>query len=115
MILVIPANTYSADKILKKYYVIKWKADWCVPCQKWNKEEKKKLIDKGVSVVEIDIDKHPDLVKKYNVTTIPQFWIASKKPTAVYSNHKYIGGKNTASFLEERIKVLDKQLNGKDK
>lgn len=70
------------------YYIIKWTSKNCVPCIQWDKIEKKQ-IEKKVKIVDIDIDKNPELAKLYNIDSIPRFWICRKKDRIVVS--KYTG------------------------
>jgi thiol-disulfide isomerase/thioredoxin len=81
-------TTRSEEKINKDYYVIKWTASWCAPCKIWDNKERKKLTNK-IKVIDIDIDKYPDVRDKYQISSIPQFWICQSKDKVV--DKKYIG------------------------
>ena len=52
--------------------VLVFTAKWCPACPA-AKPGIAQLIEKGVNVVVIDCDERPDLVSKYNVTSIPLF------------------------------------------
>jgi len=61
--------------------VLAFTASWCAPCQR----AKPALIQvqaAGVEVEIIDIDDHPDLAKKYGVTSVPTFivYVCGKAP-----------------------------------
>lgn len=61
--------------------VLAFTASWCAPCQR----AKPALIQiqaTGVEVEIIDIDDHPDLAKKYGVTSVPTFivYVCGKTP-----------------------------------
>jgi len=61
--------------------VLAFTASWCAPCQR----AKPALIQiqaAGVDVEIIDIDDHPDLAKKYSVTSVPTFivYVCGKSP-----------------------------------
>jgi len=61
--------------------VLAFTASWCAPCQR----AKPALIQvqaAGVEVEIIDIDDHPDLAKKYGVTSVPTFivYVSGKAP-----------------------------------
>ena len=55
-----------------EWYVTKITASWCGPCQQWNREERDKLKDAGFKVIDVASS------GKYQVTTIPRFWIRLK-------------------------------------
>ena len=60
-----------------KFFVF-FTAKWCVSCQKMKKElgDQDALI--GYRVVLVDIDKYPQLAKKYNIKCVPTYIILDK-------------------------------------
>ncbi len=50
--------------------VLKFYADWCVPCKTLSKKLES-LSDIDQNVLEISIDKHPDIASQYKVMGIP--------------------------------------------
>lgn len=47
-----------------------FKADWCEPCRDY--EVTLKIAEtKGIKIRRIDIDEHPELMRKYNIRVIP--------------------------------------------
>lgn len=61
--------------------VLAFTASWCAPCQR----AKPALIQiqaAGVDVEIIDIDSHPDLARKYAITSVPTFivYVCGKAP-----------------------------------
>lgn len=47
-----------------------FKADWCKPCRDY--EVTLKIAEaKGIKIRRIDIDEHPELMKKHNIRVIP--------------------------------------------
>ena len=62
----------TSPKPIVKFQLLVFTATWCTVCQ-----EQKPIVadieDTGVKVVRIDIDEHPDLAAKYNVTAVPTY------------------------------------------
>ena len=52
--------------------VLFFSATWCQPCQE-AKPRVEELRKQGMKVTEIDIDKNPELVRKYRITQVPTF------------------------------------------
>ncbi|MCA8990849.1 MAG: thioredoxin family protein [Planctomycetaceae bacterium] len=54
--------------------VVKFGADWCPPCRAMHHElaQLKGRHLAGVSIVEIDVDKKPELARHYGVSSIPR-------------------------------------------
>jgi thiol:disulfide interchange protein len=68
----------SANKPAFVYFT----ASWCVPCQSMKSTT---WADRGVDAalrdyvpVKVDVDEHPDLAQKYNVTAMPTFLVTDK-------------------------------------
>lgn len=95
IILLIPSNCIAQD-----FYIVKWTASWCGPCQQWNRNERNNVKAK---VVDIDIDKRPDLVQKYKITSVPQFYVCGSKDLNV---HKKFTGYTSAETIMDSIKKL---------
>ncbi len=55
--------------------VLKFGAEWCRPCQKIKPEiQKWATLNKGkLTFYDVDTDKAPEIVEKYNITSIPVF------------------------------------------
>ena len=49
-------------------------ATWCVPCQQ-AQPALKRIEEAGFEVTHIDIDRQPELAKRYGVTSVPTFFI----------------------------------------
>lgn len=88
----------SEDLILDKeifdqYYIVYWTASWCSVCEKWSKMEKQKLIDAGIKITEIDIDKQKSVSRLYKMDNVsmPSFWIVRKRDRTLTDDDKYIG------------------------
>jgi len=54
--------------------VLVFSASWCEPCQR-DKVVLVQVEAMGVEVQVIDIDKRPDLARKYGVTSVPTYFI----------------------------------------
>ena len=52
--------------------VLFFSATWCKPCQE-AKSRVEELRKQGVKVTEIDIDKNPELARKYRIQQVPTF------------------------------------------
>lgn len=107
----------SLDQVdLSKYYILKWTATWCGPCKQWDKNEEDKLKKAGIETRKIyEKDRKADF-KKFNIGSMPTFWICTKEDTKFYKGYQYEGynakkNVNTADFLIKEIKRLDRSLN----
>lgn len=89
------------------YYVVKWTASWCGPCKSWDKNERAKT-EKFAKVVNIDIDKYPDLAKKYNISSVPQFWMCGTEDKMVYKKYT---GYTTSTAIKQSIEDLKDKNN----
>lgn len=72
--------TFAQDAVLYDFT-----ASWCGPCQQMNPIVHK-LSREGFPVQQVDIDKNPELAKKYSVTSIPAFVMV-------------VNGKETSRFV----------------
>lgn len=55
-----------------KKVLIDFKADWCGPCKMFHPVlEDFSNKAQGIEIVQIDVDKNPELANKYNVMSIP--------------------------------------------
>lgn len=103
------------DVDYSKYYIIKYTAKWCGPCQVWDSREVqvidgKKYLKKNnnVQVVEIDSDKSPDIIRRENINRIPSFQICRVEGAVAYPQYKYTNV--SADFLLSKIRELDASL-----
>lgn len=51
--------------------IVKFQADWCGPCHAVRPVIEKLAKDANLNLVEVDIDKEPELAQKYGVQSIP--------------------------------------------
>jgi SAM-dependent methyltransferase len=100
-------NTRSLNEIYKKYYIIKFTADWCTPCISWNNIERKTLTDSGVKITEIDADTNNDILKKYNILSLPSFMICDIENEKILATHQ---GYQSAEFLLKNILEISNGL-----
>lgn len=56
------------EKVLYKFY-----AEWCGPCKMMAPVVAAVAAETGIEVKEIDIDKEPEMAKKYNISSVPTF------------------------------------------
>lgn len=71
---------------LDKHIVVDFWADWCVPCKMLTPvlEEIEKESSDIITLVKVDIDKNPELVKNYSIKSVPT--------TLVIKNGEVLGG-----------------------
>ena len=81
-------------------------ASWCAPCQSMKSTT---WADRGVDAalrdyvpVKVDIDEHPDLAQKYNVSSIPAFFVVDPSGNVV---RNWVGAFPPATFVEELKRV----------
>lgn len=63
----------------EKPYFIMFSGTYCGPCQRWKASEKQKLNDAGYQVTIINVDEDDRWNAKYNVTTVPRFFLLDRK------------------------------------
>lgn len=81
------------DSLIKdKKVVLDFYADWCMPCQMLGEvfEEVIKE-DNSINVIKINVDKFPDISRKYGVMSIPYL--------VLYNDNTII--KKSVGFLEK--------------
>ena len=54
-----------------KLKVLKFKADWCVPCRSLSPIIKSISEEKGFSLVEIDVEENDEVTEEYKVRSLP--------------------------------------------
>jgi len=62
--------------------VIAFTATWCGPCQRAH-PFLARIETQGVEVQIVDIDQHPELARKYGVTSVPTFFVYVHGQTTV--------------------------------
>ena len=98
---------FSCVSQAQDFYIVKWTASWCGPCKQWNLNERSK-IEQTVQVIDIDIDKYPKLAKRYNIKSVPTFFICGVDDRMVYTKHI---GYTSSSTLTKSIKQLKDKSN----
>lgn len=84
-----PQQVHSQGIPYSDYYYVQFTASWCGPCKKFDREEQHKLEKLGIKVVEVDVDKNPQAMKDFGVTSVPTFLLCnSKDKTAYYDKNK---------------------------
>lgn len=82
--------------------VLRFTADWCGPCKQYKPVfEKWAATRKDITILSVDVDEHPDLAKRYRVSSIPttvilQDGILSDSHAGVMSN------KQLENFVDNR-------------
>ncbi len=88
-------------KIEKGKFIIDFYAIWCPPCTKLakNLEEFDKVKKVDLTIFKVDIDKQRELMKKYNVKSIPT--LVYVKDGKVLATKR---GKKSVEQLQENVK-----------
>lgn len=103
------------DPILADYYVVEWYGNPCVFCDAWNKTELPILEKAGVTVVKIkafDNGITTEQGSKYSVTSVPRFFLCTKKDRKWHKNYNRIGYTKAQVIIED-IYRLHNNLNKK--
>ncbi len=71
-----PNDVWFNDRVINEVapVLVKFGAEWCGPCRSMDSvlDEYRSKSDGEVRVVQVDIDKHPDLAQHYHVGPIPK-------------------------------------------
>lgn len=56
------------DELIKDRILVDFYADWCGPCQRLVP-----LLEeiKGIDILKVNVDEHPDIAKNYGIMSIP--------------------------------------------
>lgn len=92
--------------IFHEFYLVKFTAPWCKPCQVWNRLHRKIVEDAGIEIVEIDIDKNYGKGKA-PVTRIPTLWICRKRDKKAFPRDLSFGGID-GTLVVQKFKDLQK-------
>lgn len=102
------AEPVKKNHSLDNFYLVKWTAAWCGPCQEWSAKEKAKLEAAGLAITEIDYDSNKNLAKKYGVSSLPSFHICNKQNQTFYSNG-FIQGYLSSESILKKIETINEQ------
>ena len=71
--------------------IVKFEADWCGPCRMLTPVLEGVAEDCGITVVKVNIDNCPEIVKRYSVRSIPRilFIKAGKVKDDLHGNQKH--------------------------
>jgi len=75
-------------------------ANWCGPCKMLAPELEELAKEENITIYKIDVDKYPDLARKYGVMSIPSMFL--------YKNDNLIGNK-TGFLPKDSIKEWIKE------
>jgi len=98
-----PAKTMDANLDINAGVptVIKIGAEWCPPCRQVKamlKQVEKELKVGGIQLTDVDIDKYPEIAKKYKVSLIPTILFFDKNGKQVF---KQVGPMDKEAFLNK--------------
>ncbi len=93
-----------------KNILIDFSAPWCINCKELKKnvlsnDRLKEYIEANYIFVEIDVDKRPNIAKRYNIRWLPWLLIVDKKGREVYTKNKF------ANFNEKTANIILIELN----
>lgn len=98
----------------KKGILIKFSAQWCMPCKLMEKsmEIVKDELEKRVEVVEVDIDELGDLADKFNITAVPTLILIGKKDIKVEGDKIRLTGSRMEGAVkgEDVVRWIDSHL-----
>jgi len=102
------------DKTVEEHelVVIDFSADWCEPCKAFEKiyeEVSKKYPD--ITFASIDADKEKELVKDFNVRSVP-FVMIIRQSIVVFSEPGVMPAKALIELLEQTLKLDMDQIRG---
>lgn len=95
------SNPLSADKLT----VVDFYADWCGPCQRMNRvtfqnpQVRRRL--ENVHFKRINVDKHPQLVRKYRVTALPTTLILGRRDKVLARHVGYLSSSAYLAVLDQ--------------
>lgn len=85
-----------AGKAPGKGDVLYFSAPWCVPCKSMHV-----VLDKiKEKVIEVDVDKHPDIAEKYNVHNLPTVMVFGAGGVHLKSATGAMSEEKILAFLE---------------
>ncbi len=70
-----PYLLYSDNNNSRKISILAFVASWCEPCRKAKPILIAIRFNKGVNVIIIDIDKHPEMAESCGITSIPTYFV----------------------------------------
>lgn len=82
-----------------KTIIIDFYADWCGPCRKQSEvlsEVANEMSQDAVRIIKVNVDKHPALAAKFQVTSIPSLFIIENQQV----RHRHVGLANTQQIVE---------------
>ena len=96
-------EAFDLSKKKKKMLLMIFKADWCYYCEKLenntlNKSELKEDLSKFV-VYKLDIDKEPEIYKKYNGEGIPAYYLINNEEKIHKQGKGYLSVEDFKAWL----------------
>ena len=99
---------------MSEYKIMKLTADWCGPCIAWERSNKDKFKDAGLSLELYNIDKAEGraLMNAVGAPGIPFFLVATKADNLYHKDptgrKSYLGGYSSSFTLEDAISEIEK-------
>ena len=105
-------DAFAQARNENKLLLIDFYAEWCVPCQRMEKEtfadrEVKEILQKFV-LLKIDTDKEPELAEKFGVVGLPDFRLITPEGKEFRRLRGFQTAEKFTKDLEEAIQVTRK-------
>jgi len=70
----------------KQRYLVMFTASWCGVCDQWKRDERASIEAAGFTIEIYDVDKRPDLKRKFGITSLPSFRVCDTATRTVIGN-----------------------------
>jgi len=109
-----PSDAWFQEQVVDQpgLVLVKFGAPWCGPCRMVD-AELDKLDARGVRVVRINVDQHPELARHYRVSSIPRIFLCSHGVT-VADRVGYADQQQLKSWIAAHRNSLPRETGPRD-